>query len=149
MSKQVRSHRSHRQQSTSSQEDYHADPNINYSAGTVNANEPRNGLLLNDFEDIKPFITKKEGTQSFAHVKDNTFADYNEEGKNDVNNSQYRKEMIARSVLETINTVNTMFTTIERQEPQTQQTYTPSHCKHRMSRQRATDIVSKFDQSGD
>ena len=153
MSKQPHQHHHSHKQQPEWEEDYHHDPPIKYDNATINARAPRNDLLLSDFNDLKPYLTKEDPKTSspFANVKDNTFSDYNEEGQNDVNNSQYRKEMIARSVLETMQTVNIMFSTSERTNSQTgyadSNTCAPFGEKQKMSRHRATEVISKFNQT--
>lgn len=146
--KKQRKHRSTQQNKQSQQPTTHYDDlSINYANDNINLNiTTPNELLLNDFKELKPFMNDTT-TSQLSSIHDNSFSDFKEESSNDINNSNYRKQMIARSVLETINTMNQLFPKSERQ---TSNHYSESNhysttSQKQYSTLQARNIVEKYD----
>ena len=93
--------------------DYIKSCNSNNDTLTLDRNEYNPGqamIEMTGFDDLTPFITQPKSSQkSLSSIHDNNFNDYNEEGYNDINGSDYRQRMIKQSIREMFEQTNSMF----------------------------------------
>ncbi len=127
-----------------------SDKSLNWRNGTVDMRDVHNDINMYDFESLTPYLTKNTST-TLNNNKDNSYADYNEEGQNNINESEYRKEMIARSLLSTMETIKSIFSDNNtRAIEETDNNYyieanEMSTAKHKLNKTTAHNIVTKYE----
>lgn len=91
------------------------DPVINNQSDSIYLNSsnynPNQSLIeLTGFNDLKPFVkAPKKSSKSIDSIRDNTFNDYNENGSNSINDSNYRQKLIKQMTDSVMQQTESMF----------------------------------------
>ena len=103
--------RSKHSSSPSNAHDIFADPHSDsLNMQTANYTAAHSFIKMSGFDDISPFITQPSSSQSdVSSLRDNNFNDYNEQGPNNINDSDYRQRMIRQMQQSVFEQSNAMF----------------------------------------